>query len=94
MDSSRGDGDCAAIGMRELNVPKSVLVEPAWLREGTGLYQQTSIVDFDGSKLEGLLKFIGRGLAWHHWELISGPMTRKRDVHQGHGERLFSEPDR
>jgi hypothetical protein len=48
-------------------------MEPAWLREGTGLYQQTSIVDFDGSKLAGLLKFIGRGLAWHHWKLYLRP---------------------
>jgi len=48
-------------------------MEPAWLREGRGPYQQTSIVDFDGSKLEGLLKFIGRGLAWHHWKLYLRP---------------------
>jgi hypothetical protein len=48
-------------------------IEPAWLREGTGLYQQTSTVGFDSSELEGLLKFIGRGLAWHHWKLYLRP---------------------
>lgn len=48
-------------------------IEPAWLREGTGLYQQTSVVDFDSSKLEGLLKFVARGLAWHHWKVYLRP---------------------
>jgi len=48
-------------------------MEPAWLREGTGPYLQTSIVEFDSSKLEGLLKFIGRGLAWHHWKIYLRP---------------------
>ena len=41
-------------------------MKPAWLREDNGLYQQTSIVDFDSTKLEGFLKYVGRGLAWHH----------------------------
>ncbi|MGI8989197.1 MAG: HNH endonuclease [Bryobacteraceae bacterium] len=48
-------------------------MRPAWLREGTGLYQQTGIVDFASSKLEGLIKFIGRGLAWRHWKLYLRP---------------------
>jgi hypothetical protein len=43
------------------------------MREGTGLYQQTSVVDFDSTKLEGLLRFVGRGLAWHHWKLYPRP---------------------
>jgi hypothetical protein len=48
-------------------------LKPAWLREGSGLYQRTSIVDFDGDKLVRLLKNIGRGLAWHHWKLYLRP---------------------
>lgn len=48
-------------------------MKPAWLREDNGLYQQTSIMDFDSTKLEGLLKFVGRGLAWHHWKLYLRP---------------------
>jgi hypothetical protein len=51
----------------------SASMEPAWLREGTGLYQRTSMVNFDGPKLEALLKYIGRGLAWHHWNLSFRP---------------------
>ena len=48
-------------------------MEPAWLRQGSGLYQPTSVIDFDGSKLEALLKYIGRGLAWHHWGVYLRP---------------------
>ena len=48
-------------------------MEPAWMREGTGLYQHTSVIDFDSTKLEGLLKFVGRGLAWHHWKVYLRP---------------------
>ena len=47
--------------------------KPAWLPVDKGLYQQTSIVDFDSTRLEGLLKFVGRGLAWHHWKLYLSP---------------------
>lgn len=39
----------------------------AWLKEGDGIYQRTSTMSFDSGKLRGLLVFIGRGLAWHHW---------------------------
>jgi hypothetical protein len=48
-------------------------MEPAWLRGESGLYQRTSIKSFDSAKLEDLLKFIARGLAWHHWGTYIGP---------------------
>ena len=48
-------------------------MEPGWLKEDNGLYQRTSMFDFDNSKLEGWLKFVGRGLAWHHWKLYLLP---------------------
>jgi hypothetical protein len=48
-------------------------VRPAWLRQGTGLYQATMTSDFDGDKLIGLLQYVGRGLAWHHWDLYLRP---------------------
>ena len=47
--------------------------EPVWLRENGGLYQRTSMVAFDSSKLVGLLKFVGLGLAWHHWKIYLRP---------------------
>jgi hypothetical protein len=31
------------------------------------------MVAFDSSKLVGLLKFVGRGLAWHHWKVYLRP---------------------
>jgi hypothetical protein len=43
--------------------------KPAWIRQDGGIYQPTRVVEFDGKKLEGLLKYIGRGLAWHHWKV-------------------------
>jgi hypothetical protein len=48
-------------------------MKPAWLREDGGIYQRTSVVDFDGDKLIDLLKYVGRGLAWHHWRLHLRP---------------------
>jgi hypothetical protein len=48
-------------------------MRPAWLRQGTGLYQPTTTADFDGDKLIELLRYIGRGLAWHHWHLYLRP---------------------
>ena len=48
-------------------------MRPAWLREEGGLYQQTGIFDFDHAKLEGFLKYVGRGLAWHHWKVYLRP---------------------
>ena len=58
---------------RKLQRELSRTMEPAWLREGSELYQPTSIVSFDGTKLEELLKYIGRGLAWYHWAVYLGP---------------------
>jgi hypothetical protein len=48
-------------------------MKPAWIREGGGLYQPTSVVDFDGHKLTAWLKYVGRGLAWHHWKVNLRP---------------------
>jgi hypothetical protein len=53
---------------QKLKEKLSIGMEPAWMREGDGLYQQTTAFPFDGSQLEGLLGFIARGLAWHHWK--------------------------
>ena len=44
-------------------------MKPGWIKEDNGLYQQTSIIDFDSEKLTGRLRLVGRGLAWHHWAL-------------------------
>lgn len=46
---------------------------PAWMRDESGLYRPSAVFDFDRRQLEGLLDFIGRGLAWHHWKLCLGP---------------------
>jgi hypothetical protein len=48
-------------------------MKPAWLREDGGIYQRTSVVDFEGDKLIDLLKYVGRGLAWHHWRVYLRP---------------------
>jgi len=48
-------------------------MERAWLREEGGLYQQGGTFDFDHAKLEGFLKYVGRGLAWHHWKVYLKP---------------------
>ena len=58
---------------RKLQRELSSTREPTWLREGSGLYQRTSMLSFDGAKLEELLKYIARGLAWHHWGTFLGP---------------------
>ena len=44
-------------------------MEPAWLREGGGLYRKTSVFKLEGKKLDSLIKYIARGLAWHHWNV-------------------------
>jgi hypothetical protein len=48
-------------------------LKPGWIRENGGLYQKTSIMDFDSEKFQGWLKFVGRGLAWHRWNLYPRP---------------------
>lgn len=49
-------------------------MRPAWIREGGGgLYQRTSMTEFDGDKLTAWLKYVGRGLAWHHWKVYLRP---------------------
>jgi hypothetical protein len=48
-------------------------MKPGWLCEGDGSYQRTMTADFDGDKLIQLLRFIGRGLAWHHWGIYLRP---------------------
>ena len=47
----------------------STSTQPAWLKEGDGLYLPTSMMPFDLQKLAMLLKYIGRGLAWYHWRV-------------------------
>jgi hypothetical protein len=58
---------------------KSLLdgITPAWILDGGGLYQQTAMVDFEATRLEALLKYIGKGLAWHHWKVY---LRREDDV--------------
>jgi len=46
---------------------------PAWERDSTGLWRMTHVFDFDTTQLQGLLEFVGRGLAWHHWRLYLRP---------------------
>lgn len=52
-------------------------LKPGWIKEDNGLYQKTGIIDFDSDKLTGWLRFVGRGLAWHHWGLY---LRRDDDV--------------
>ena len=62
---------------RKLKNKLSESINPMWLREQQqGLYQQTSSISFDGAQLEQLLKFVARGLTWHHWRTYIG-----RDYH-------------
>jgi hypothetical protein len=45
-------------------------MEPAWLREGSdGLFRPTGVFTIDGPKLDALLKYVARGLTWHHWKV-------------------------
>jgi hypothetical protein len=43
--------------------------ETIWLRQGGGIYRNTSGFTLDGRKLAELVKYIARGLAWHHWKV-------------------------
>lgn len=45
----------------------SKTAQQAWLRNASGIYAPTLSVHFDGAKLEELLKYVARGLTWHHW---------------------------
>ena len=56
-------------GNRKVSREIAGSMKPAWIREGGGLYQPTSVVDFDGDKLTDWLKYVGRGLVWHHWRV-------------------------
>ena len=38
-------------------------IEPAWVRDGNGLYLPSRTIQFDPAKLEGFLKMVARGLA-------------------------------
>jgi hypothetical protein len=58
---------------RKLHKELARTSEPAWLREDTGLYVPTGRFTFDSVQLEELLKYIGRGLAWHHWKAYLRP---------------------
>jgi 5-methylcytosine-specific restriction endonuclease McrA len=58
---------------RRLNRELLASTKPAWIRQDGGIYQPTGTLEFDGKKLEALLKYIGRGLAWHHWKVYLRP---------------------
>jgi hypothetical protein len=47
--------------------------QPVWLKEGTGLYQRTTKLSFDGEKLRAFLEYVPKGLAWHHWKTYLRP---------------------
>jgi len=34
-----------------------------------GVYRPTSMMAFKGEKLQELMKYVARGLAWHHWKV-------------------------
>ncbi len=45
-------------------------MEAAWLRERSdGLFRPTGVFTIDGPKLDALLKYVARGLTWHHWKV-------------------------
>jgi hypothetical protein len=48
-------------------------MQPAWIREGSGLFLPTMTINFDSGKLEELLKLVARGLTWYHWKTYVGP---------------------
>jgi hypothetical protein len=50
----------------------------AWLKDGGGLYQPAGSIHFDGQKLGELLKYIARGLTWHHWGTYVSPDHKMR----------------
>jgi hypothetical protein len=36
----------------------------------SGLFVPTTVIPFDGEKLEQLFEFIVKGLMWHHWQVL------------------------
>ena len=48
-------------------------MQPAWIREVSGLFLPTMTINFDSGKLEELLKLVARGLTWYHWKTYVGP---------------------
>jgi hypothetical protein len=48
-------------------------MQPAWIKEESGLFLPSMTINLDGAKLEELLKLIARGLTWHHWKTYVGP---------------------
>jgi len=42
-------------------------MKQVWVKAGSGLYQRSISLEFDGAKLHSWLGFVARGLAWHHW---------------------------
>ena len=50
----------------------------AWLKDGGGLCQPAGSIHFDGRKLGELLKYIARGLTWHHWRTYVSPDHKMR----------------
>jgi hypothetical protein len=47
--------------------------ERIWAREPSGLVARALTVPIDGERVEKLVGFITRGLAWHHWNVVLGP---------------------
>ena len=47
-------------------------MQPAWIKEESGLFLPAMTINFEGAKLEELLKLMARGLAWHHWKTYVG----------------------
>lgn len=41
-----------------------------WVKEATGLYVRSVSIPFNGEALEELLKYIIKGLMWHHWKVL------------------------
>ena len=58
---------------RKLAKQISESIRPAWIKDGSGLFLPTATVNFDSSRLDRLLRFVVRGLAWHHWKTYITP---------------------
>ena len=57
---------------RKLHTKLLAGAEMAWLKDEGAIYVPTVSLPFDGAKLEELLKYIARGLAWHHFGKYMG----------------------
>ena len=46
--------------------------QAVWVKDGGGVYQRMMAAPFEGEKLDALLKYIARGLVWHHFQKYVG----------------------